>query len=74
MPPGAPGAPALIDLNRATLEQLDSLRGIGPVRGRAILEYRMRVGRFHAVEELLNVNGIGEKTLESVRPFVCVRP
>lgn len=73
--PGAPGGPAAggtVDLNAATAEQLDALPGVGPVTAAAILEWREQNGRFSAVDDLLDVSGIGEKTLERLRDLVSV--
>jgi competence protein ComEA len=67
----ATGLLAPIDLNRATLEELRSLPGIGPVRAQAILEER-RKRPFQSVDELTRVKGIKEKLLEQVRPYVTV--
>ena len=61
-----------LNLNRATQEELDRLPGIGPKRSQQILEYRTRSGGFRAVEDLLAIDGIGEKTLETLRPLVGV--
>jgi len=57
----------LLDLNTATLEQLDTLPGIGPSKARAILELRQQIGRFSTVEQLLDVKGIGPSTLAKFR-------
>ena len=55
---------------KATAEELaDALPGIGIVKARRIVEYREIAGGFESLEQLLNVDGIGEKTLESIRPF-----
>ncbi|PJM73136.1 competence protein ComEA [Bifidobacterium primatium] len=70
----ASNASGLIDLNTATAEQLDTINGIGPVTARRILEHRARNGRFTSVDELLDVQGIGAKTLEKIRPYVTVGP
>src|SRR4051794_35608344 len=66
----APAAP--IDLNTATLEQLDTLDGVGPSTAQKILDYREQHGGFKTVEELDQVSGIGEKRLENLREHVHV--
>lgn len=73
-PPGSTGAGASspIDLNSATVEQLDVLPGVGPATATAIVAYRDEHGRFGSVEELLEVRGIGEAKLEQLRPLVRV--
>jgi len=58
-----------LDLNQATTEQLEALPGIGPVRAEAIVRYREARGPFRRVEDLKQIAGIGEKTLEGLRPF-----
>ena len=68
----APGADAPVDLNAATLEQLDALDGIGPVTAAAILAYRDEHGLFGSVDELDAVPGIGPATLEALRDGVTV--
>ncbi|MDN4162834.1 helix-hairpin-helix domain-containing protein [Nocardioides abyssi] len=71
--PAAPGAPAaLVDLNRATTVELEALPEVGPVTAAAILAWRDEHGGFRAVDELLEVDGIGEATLGQIRPFVTV--
>jgi len=62
-----------VDLNAATLDQLDGLPGIGPTTARAILERRREVGRFRSVDDLLTVKGIGEAKLDALRASVVVR-
>lgn len=61
-----------IDLNTATLEELDTLPGIGPVLAQRILDYREEYGGFLSVEEIVHVKGIGEKTLEKLKDLVKV--
>jgi competence protein ComEA len=59
-----------IDLNNATVEQLDALPGVGPSTARAIVEYRSRKGRFRSPDDLLAVAGIGPAKLASLKPLV----
>lgn len=61
-----------VDLNTADAAQLDTVPGIGEVIAGRIIEYRNSVGKFKTVDELLNVKGIGEKTLEEMRDFLTV--
>lgn len=69
---GAEGAAAPIDLNSATLAELDTLPGIGPATAQAILDERERRGGFRTVEDLLDVRGIGEAKLAAIRDLVRV--
>jgi len=69
---GAPGEPT-VNLNTATAEELETLPGVGPATAAAILAHREDNGQFGAVEDLLEVRGIGEAKLEAVRDFVTVR-
>jgi competence protein ComEA len=68
----ATGAITPINLNTATLEQLDTLPGIGPVTAEAILDWRTDNGRFTSVDELLEVSGIGDATLADIEAYVYV--
>lgn len=67
---GAPGQP--LDLNTATLEQLDTLPGVGAVTAQKILDYRDEQGGFGSVDELGQVPGIGDKRLADLRELVRV--
>ncbi|MDZ5623207.1 helix-hairpin-helix domain-containing protein [Nocardioides sp. HM23] len=69
----APGAPAaLVNLNTATQAELETLPDVGPVTALAILAWRDQHGGFTSVDELLEVDGIGETTLETLTPYVTV--
>ncbi|WP_018599260.1 ComEA family DNA-binding protein [Mycobacterium sp. 155] len=70
--PAAPGAPGPVDLNTATVEQLDALPGVGPVTAAAIVAWRDTHGRFGSVDQLGEVDGIGQARLEKLRPLVRV--
>lgn len=61
-----------INLNRATLRELDSLPGIGKELGKRILAYRESNGNFSSIEELKKINGIGQKTFEKLKNLVTV--
>jgi competence protein ComEA len=78
-PDAAAGAPAAeeaaaapVDLNTATLEQLDTLPGIGPVTAAAIVAWRDEHGSFGSVEQLSEVDGIGPARLDKLRDLVQV--
>ncbi len=68
----ATGPAGRIDLNRATVEQLDGLPGVGPVTAQRILDWRTRNGRFTAVEQLREIEGIGERRFGQLRDQVTV--
>ena len=69
--PGAAGN-ALVSLNPATLEQLETLPGVGPVTAQKIVDWRTAHGAFTAIDELLEVDGIGEKTLADLAPHLTL--
>ena len=59
-------------MNFAGAAELESLPRIGPVLASRIIEYRQQKGGFKTVDELVEIKGIGEKTLERLRPYVTV--
>jgi competence protein ComEA len=63
-----------VNLNTATLQQLEALPGIGPRTAARIIEYREKHGPFKKVEELMNVQGIGEKSFLRIRSQLTVSP
>ena len=69
---GASNPPLLVDLNRATVAELDQLPGVGPSTARAIVDHRTRNGPFASVDDLLAVRGIGPAKLAELKPFVRV--
>ncbi|MGB3684497.1 MAG: helix-hairpin-helix domain-containing protein [Ornithinimicrobium sp.] len=71
---GASAASDHVDINAADESRLQDLPGIGPVTAAAMIEWRDQHGSFTTVEELLEVSGIGPRTLENLRPMVQVGP
>lgn len=61
-----------IDLNTATSEQLQTLNGVGPATAEKILQYRSQNGYFKSIEELKNIDGIGDKTFEKLKDSIKV--
>ena len=68
---GAPGGP-LVNLNTASQGELEALPEVGPVTAQAILAWRTEHGGFTSVDELLEVDGIGDATLGQLAPYVTV--
>jgi competence protein ComEA len=68
----AAGPEALVDLNRAGVDELDELPGIGPATAAAIVAHRQRAGPFASVDDLLDVRGIGPAKLDAIRGLVTV--
>ena len=65
-------AAAPVNLNAATLTQLQTLPGVGASTAQRILEYRQKNGAFKKVEELMNVKGLGEKSFLKLKPLITV--
>jgi len=63
----------IININRAEEDELCSLNGIGPAKAESILKYRRENGFFTSKEELLNISGIGEKTLDNIREEISLK-
>ncbi len=69
---GSTGSSGPVSLNSATLEQLDSLPGIGPSLAQKIIDFRQAQGPFTSVDQLGDVPGIGDSKLEQLRPLVTL--
>ena len=63
---------ALLDINTATAEELETVPHIGPTLAERIIEYRQEHGPFHQVDDLLAVKGIGKALLEKIKPYLTV--
>ena len=61
-----------VNLNTATVEQLQTLPGVGPAMAKRVLEYRTKVGKFTKVEEILNVKGFGEKRFQKIKDRLLI--
>ena len=61
----------LIDINRATKDELKTLSGIGDTLADNIIKYRQE-NTFECIEDIMNVNGIGESKFESIKEYICV--
>ena len=66
-PPSKP-----VDLNAATIKELQELPGIGQVTAQRIIDMRQKSGRFRRVEDLLAIRGISQKKLDALRPYATV--
>ena len=67
-------ASAPINLNAATVAQLEALPGIGPKMAERIVDYRDKNGGFKKIEELMNIQGIGEKNFLRIKDLITVTP
>ena len=61
-----------LNINTATADELETLPNIGPVLAQRIIDYRNQIGRFSFAEQLLDVEGIGEKTFAGIKDYITV--
>jgi comEA protein len=61
-----------VNLNTASLEQLQTLPGVGPAMAKKIVEHRAKIGKFTKIDEILNVKGIGEKRFQKMKDRLVV--
>lgn len=71
-PPGEVSGSGLININTASVAELDQLPGIGTVRAEQIIAHRQANGPFQTIDDLANVEGISENLLETLRPLIRV--
>ncbi len=62
-----------VDLNKATVQELVKLKGIGKKYAERIIEYREKNGKFKTIEDLMNVKGIGQKKFELIKDLIFVK-
>lgn len=61
-----------VNINTAESSELQTLSGVGESKAKKIIDYRQTNGPFKSIEDLANVSGIGEKTVESLRDSICI--
>jgi competence protein ComEA len=71
-PAAKPATVTPVDINTASVKELDALPGIGAKTAALIVEYRQKNGPFKKVEELMNVRGVGEKSFLKLKPQLTV--
>ncbi|MGG7219720.1 helix-hairpin-helix domain-containing protein [Bacillus sp. ATD] len=67
------GGKGVVNINTATLEQLQGISGVGPSKAEAIIAYREENGRFQTIEDITKVSGIGEKSFEKIKSSISVK-
>ena len=67
-----PGALAAVNLNTASQAELETVKGIGPAKAKAIIDHRSKNGPFKSVDELKEIKGFGEKSINGMRPELTV--
>jgi competence protein ComEA len=63
---------AALDINTASADEFDKLKGIGPVKAKAIVDYRAKNGPFKAIEDIKKVSGIGDAVFQSIKGEITV--
>tara|TARA_R110001583_G_scaffold42735_2_gene135869 strand:- start:17701 stop:18012 length:312 start_codon:yes stop_codon:yes gene_type:complete len=61
-----------VNINQASSEDLAMIKGIGPTKAQAIVDYRESNGKFNSTDELINVKGIGRGTLQKIEAFISI--
>ncbi len=64
------GTNKLVNINTATIEELETISGIGEAKAKAIVEYRNNVGKFKTIEDIKNVSGIGASLYEAIKDYI----
>jgi len=72
MAAGKPAPTAKVNINTASVQQLTTLPGVGPKLAARIVEYRQKSGTFRSTQELINVQGVGEKNFAKIEPWLSV--
>ncbi len=67
------GGKGMVNINTATLEELQGISGVGPSKAEAIIAYREENGRFQTIEDITKVSGIGEKSFEKIKSSISVK-
>ena len=66
------GSDSRVNINTASEEELTAISGIGQKKARAIVEYRSQNGAFSSIDEIKNVNGIGDALYEKIKDSICI--